>query len=484
MERFTRRGFLKGALLASGAVAGTQLLAACGSTATPTPAPAKPAEAPKAEAKPTEAPKPAAATAAPAAKPTVAAKPAAAKEVVTLRFHMRAGTEKSEPSMYVKRPAEWSQETGYQMKLEPIPSGQDYIPKLKALIAGNTAGDLAFCTNSRCEYRDMAKSKALESVEPFLQKYGVSKSEWFPVIIEDMTIDGKMQGMPKGGIPENGFLFVNLTMFDKAGLKRPPVEGTKHEDVVNWANALAKGPKDRREVFGYWSNARYFGGFTGGVYRFGGEILDKEGKKCLADTEPFYQWVEWHNKMVNEHKVVPMADAVPSGGITSLFASEKIAMFVGQRSDLKPLKTAIKDKFEWMAIQDAKLPGVGRGAALAVSTHAGLANSKHKEEAFTLLKAISDKRYAYLVAEENGYLAGRVNNLEEIGDYAKDPFIQLQQKVSAEAAKMWVPANLRAFEVENAIVNHLDLLWLGKAQMGKPFMNDLKKVVEEVLAKP
>jgi hypothetical protein len=52
-------------------------------------------------------------------------------------------------------------------------------------------------------------------------------------------------------------------------------------------------------------------------------------------------------------------------------------------------------------------------------------SSSSTEETFTLLKAISDKRYAVLVAE-NGYLIGRVNNLE-IGDLARI-FIQLSSE--------------------------------------------------------
>lgn len=490
MRQFSRRGFLTKVGVAGGALIGLPLLAACGSTTAPvqpTNVPAKPPAA----ANPTTgaatpaaaATKPAAGTTAPAAT-SQAAKPAAGKEAVVLRFHLRAGTEKTEPSMYVKRPEEWTQETGYQVKLEPIPSGQDYVPKLQALIAGGSAGDLTWASDFRSELTTLVRQGAIEPVDNYLGKYNVSKSEWFPTIVDTMTQNGKMYGMPKAGVPEAGFLFVNLSMFDKAGIKRPETYGTTYEKLAEWAVALAKGPKDRRDVYGYWSPNNYVGGFTTHVFRRGGDVMNEEGTKGLVNTDPWTQFLEWMNKLANDDKVVPLTQDVPSGGITSVFAAEKVAMFLGQRSDVKTLKAAIGTKFEWGVIDDAKKPGVTKGAPISVTTHAGLSGSKFKEETFTLLKAISDKRYAVLVAEENGYLAGRVKNLEEIGDLAKDPFIQLQQRVSAEGSKMWRAGNLRAYEVETAVVNTLDLLWLGKRQLDKAYVADLQKSMDEVLQKP
>src|SRR5947207_86212 len=44
--------------------------------------------------------------------PLITAKPPARPQPVSLRFHFRAGGDKSEPAIYVERPGEWSQETG------------------------------------------------------------------------------------------------------------------------------------------------------------------------------------------------------------------------------------------------------------------------------------------------------------------------------------------------------------------------------------
>jgi hypothetical protein len=60
----------------------------------------------------------------------------------------------------------------------------------------------------------------------------------------------------------------------------------------------------------------------------------------------------------------------------------------------------------------------------------------------------------------------------------------LQQKNTEQEEPWWRAQNLRAYEVESALTNHLDLVWLGKSQPDKSFIGDLKQAIDAVLAKP
>ncbi|MEI4884248.1 hypothetical protein, partial [Klebsiella pneumoniae] len=80
------------------------------------------------------------------------AKPPSRPQPITLRFHFRAGGDKSEPSIYVERPGEWSKETGNKIELEPIPAGREYPPKIIALASGGTLGDLMFTSVSEANH--------------------------------------------------------------------------------------------------------------------------------------------------------------------------------------------------------------------------------------------------------------------------------------------------------------------------------------------
>ena len=482
MDRLTKRDFLKRAALAAGSVAATGLLAAC---AAPAPAPA-PTAAPKAaEApKPTEAPKAAEApkpTEAP--KPSDAAKVAPAKEQVTLRFHMRAGGETGEPAIYDFRPKEWEQETGYKFKLEPIPGGKDYIPKIDALAASKTIGDLTWTSDVYAEHTHLVRFGVLEPVEDFLAPFNVKKSEWFPGITESLTFNGKMYGLPKTGHPVDSYIWLNLKMFDEAGIKRPPTFGNSLDDVKSWAIKLSKGPKDRREVYGYWTNNTGVMPITTQVRQMGSDLIDKDGVKSLADNEAYYDWAKWNDELINAESVVPTAEAIPSGGVQAVFGAGKVAMVHNQRAFQRAARIAVADKFEFTTIQ-FPMPAKSTGFALAIDTHSGTAQSKYKKETFTLLYALADRRFAYLVGKDSGYLTGRIDNLDALKELASDHFMQLQQKNVELAKPFWRMKNLRHYELQDAITNHMDTLWLGKRKLDKAFMNELKQSMDQVLSKP
>jgi len=98
---------------------------------------------------------------------------------------------------------------------------------------------------------------------------------------------------------------------------------------------------------------------------------------------------------------------------------------------------------------------------------------------------LADKRFAYLVGKFNGYLTGRIDNLDDLGPYASDPFLQLQQKCTTQEERgMWRPKNLREPEIETALFNNLDTIWLGKSQPDSTFISGLQQAVTDILAKP
>jgi ABC-type glycerol-3-phosphate transport system substrate-binding protein len=461
MEQLTKRQFIKRALLASGALVASPILAACGAA-------------------------PAATPAAPAAKPAEsapAAKPAASKEVVTLRLHFRAGGEKSEPAIYVDRPTAWEQETGNKVQLDPIPGGKDYIPKVDSMAAGGTIGDALWTSDVWSEHTHLVRFKVLEPVDQYLTAKTIKKTEWFKGICDTITIDGKMYGLPKTGHPGDSYVWINLKMFEAAGIKKPEVFGTTLEQLAEWAVKLSKGPKDKRDVYGYRSAVDQVMSLSNGIRTFGGDLVAPDGTKSLLGSPEVLDWLKWNYKLIAEEKVHPLGDAVPTAGFASLFGAERLAMIHAQRSTQFQVKNAVGDKFPWMTIQFPRGPKA-KGWVFCVDTHSGTAASKKKDETFSLLYAMADAKFAYGVSKTQGYLTGRTNNLEEIKEVAQDPFIQLQQKCVEQAEPFWRAKNLRVYEIESTMLNTLDSLWLDKAKPDAAFQATLTKAIDEVLSKP
>ena len=419
-----------------------------------------------------------------APSPDLVAKPPKSAQPITLHFNMRTGGDKGEAAIYVYRPQEWQEQTGNKVTLDPIPGDANYFPKIISLAAAGTIGDLAWTSDVQDGHSHLVLAKVLEPADSYMASYKISKDEWFKPITDSLTYDGKMYGMPKTGHPGAAYVWVNLKMFKDAGIPEPPVYGNTWDDLHTWAVKLTKGSPDRRDVYGLYYDIPDIQGITDGVRAFGGDILSIDGTKAQIDQKPFQDWLTWMHQIVVVDKVHPLGEAVPSGGVASLFAAEKLAMAHQQRAFQFQARNAVKDKFPFKAIQ---LPRQSNavGWISAIDTHSGTAASKYKDEAFTLTYALADKRFSFLVGKFNGYLTGRKDNLQDLASYAQDPFLQLQQKCTEQEERgMWRPKNLREVEIETAINNQLDLIWLNKNQPDSKFISGLQKSLDDILAKP
>jgi hypothetical protein len=101
-----------------------------------------------------------------------------------------------------------------------------------------------------------------------------------------------------------------------------------------------------------------------------------------------------------------------------------------------------------------------------------------------LTYALSDARFAYLNANEIGYLVGRTNELEEIGPAAEDPFIKLQFFEFSRQVPYRIGANYRGLEWEQIIRNMADQVYLGERQPDDAFFGELETAINELLARP
>ncbi len=397
-NKLTRRDLFTQSLATGATLFAASLLAACGGGTAATPTVQKAVSTPAVPATPpTAVPAQPAATVIAASQPAASGtvgeagapapdlivKPPAGKAPVELRFHMRAGGEKSEPAIYVYRPQEWMEQTGHKVKLEPIPGGKDYIPKIDSLAASGTIGDLTWTSDVWSEHTHLVKFKVLEPVDSFMNTHKIQKDEWFKSITDTLTFEGKMYGFPKTGHPGDAYIFINLKMFRDAGIKEPPTYGNSFDDIRTWANKLAKGPKDNRDVYGYYSGITGLQALTNGVRQYGGDLVDKDGVTSLVNSDEYGAWLNWNYQLVVQDKVHPFSQAIPNGDLAGLFAAEKVAMIHVQRYFQFAARNAVKDKFEFTSIQYPRGPkALGWGAS--IDTHSTTAASKNKEESLTL----------------------------------------------------------------------------------------------------
>jgi len=400
---------------------------------------------------------------------------------------MRAGGETGEPAIYVTRPAEFTEETGVQVQLEPIPGGE-YWAKIETLAASQTLGDNMFTDNKNWQHNRAVHFGLIQAIDAYMESEGVSKDEWQPGVIATCIVDGKLYGLPKTGHPAEAYTWINHALFEEAGIPIPDTYGATWENMREWANLLAKGDPERRDVYGVYMPTNGIQMIVNGIRTFGGWELNEEGTQSPMD-EGWKGFVRTAYAYYQEDKVSPMAADIGSAGVVGLFAASKLGMLVAQRGTNKSVRQAVGPEdgsagsFPWSTIALAEGPNfTGWGASL--NTHAGTTQSKHPLESFKLTYALSDARFAYLVANETGYLVGRTNELEEIGPAKDDPFIQLQYTQYAKGVPYRIGANYRGIEWMNIIVNITDLVYLGEREPDDAFFDELGTSLGELLARP
>lgn len=407
-----------------------------------------------------------------------------AAEQITLLFNMRAGGDTGEPAIYVRRPETFMKDNpNVKVELAPIP-GSDYEAKALSAASAGTLGDIMWTSDVWSFHSRLVKLGVIAAVDDYLEKNGHSKDEWLPSAVSTLTHDGKMYGLPKCAHPGDSYLWLNHDLFKKAGIPIPEAEGAKPEDVTAWAEAIASGPEDARDVYGITPSNAGIQAIVNGVRQFGTYENNEDGTESLADNDQWMAWTAW-NKNFYDKKVAPIEASLPTGGSDALFIAGKLGIRHNQRyfyrANIEGLKQAA-NQFEWSVIQFPRGPKpLGWGAS--VDTHSATTSTKHPNEAFALSYALADDIFTRYVVEGQGYLTARVKDLETAKDLM-NPFIELQYKCMTQEEAFRQPANYRGHEVETVYVNELSKLWLGDEQLNAGFMQNMKAAVDEILKKP
>ena len=422
---------------------------------------------------------------APAAAPSAGEGAAGtAAEPITITMHIQAGWEEAVPGMYARRPAAFMEENpDIKIEMVPIP-GAEYDTKLLTLASSGTIADTMHTSDVWTQHTRMVKLGVLASVDDHLEASGISKEEWLPAAINTLTVDGKMYGLPKTCHPGDAYIWINEDLFNAAGIALPETTGTTFDQITEWSTALTTGPEDDRATYGFVPRVVGIQGIVNGVRQHGTYENNEEGTASLADNEQWLQWATWINGFYERNEAAT-DNALPSGGADALFLAGRIAMRPNQRFFYRRVNVGmaeVEKPFSWRVIQYPRGPeALGWGAS--VDTHSVSTICKHPDEAFRVIYAMADSTLTRFVAEDQGYLTARVDDLETVKDMIY-PFLELQYQCMGEEEAFHQPANARGLEVETIYKNEFDKIWLAQEPLTPAFMANVKTAVDEVLSKP
>ncbi|MFT4029148.1 MAG: sugar ABC transporter substrate-binding protein [Protaetiibacter sp.] len=190
--------------------------------------------------------------------------------------------------------------------------GVDYAA-CKTLAAGGTLPD-AFVLGT-WTYYDAVNDGLVADLTPYLEDSGTSTSDFTESVIDALTSDGDLYGLPMGYNVQS--LFYNKDMFDAAGLDYPPADGSyTYDDLRAWAKQLtldengnnaasSSFDSDSISQYGY-SNAvaqPISQGYMPVLAAFGGGVLDNG--TCTVDSDETIAGFQWlQDLMWTDHSAI------------------------------------------------------------------------------------------------------------------------------------------------------------------------------------
>ncbi len=329
---------------------------------------------------------------------------------------------------------------------------------------------------------------ALKQIDSLIGRDKLDLKGWFPEMVEIMKIDGKMYGLPfKGQVLTGGF-FYNKNLFEARGLQEPNENWTL-DDLVKAAQQLTVRQGSDTTQWGYAVNTWTGENFNGHMRQWGGDTYSKDGKKATMDSPQVLEGLQWYDMMFNKERILhPIADAAAD------FQQGKVAMigrtYFNYKATLLP---QVGDKFKWDGMMMPKHPKTGkRGGMFAGDTHSVSRDSKAPDQAFELLKFVTDREFGVALALQRMGSVTPGGRPDVYGDqrilnatqYPKQAQKTQLASVSEIKEPFSAPANFRAADIAAVRDPATTKITTGEAKPEQGYLRDLNAQLQTIMDMP
>jgi len=231
----------------------------------------------------------------------------------------------------------------------------EYWTKLPTQLAGGAPIDLAWMHDTRC--KTFAANGWLTPLDDFIAAFPPPgwPDEFYPSQVKAFQYEGKQYGFPYDWAP--GGLYINLDMFEKAGVDLP-TEETTMEEFLEIAKALTQDTDGDGKIDQWgcdvptdWAAGAYWI-----VKNFGGDFWDEAVTTSKFDQPGTIAAFQYIADLIWDHKVMPSAEALGAAGMGDglAFPNGLIGMHWSLNDEAFVLDETIGDKFKWTAAPSPK----------------------------------------------------------------------------------------------------------------------------------
>ncbi|HEY9076701.1 MAG TPA: extracellular solute-binding protein [Anaerolineaceae bacterium] len=435
-RKLSRRDFLKVGAAVAVSISG---LAAC---ASPTPVPT--ASKPSGAAEPT--------------KPPAAAEPA---KITFVCDTINTG--------HVKVRDNWAKkftEKFPNITVEHQPVPQDYNTKIQTLFAAGTPPDIYRYLQEVVPIITVVAKKMHLQLDQLAAADKYDTSDFRKDALNLYLWEGGLYALPRDYGNQN--LFINLDLFQKAGIAQPPVDWEEKtwtfEKFLEVAKALTIKKDNKTEQWGFLVN-RGWRPWASWVYNNGGTVVKKDAKGVATsislDEPAAIEALQFLQDLMHKHAVAPRPDMESELGGFDLFATGKVGMMINNPSAVNQYRTITAFKWDVATLPIGK--ATRRGTGGGGSGWAAGAGTKSPKATWEFIKYISSAEAEIEEVEIGATTPARtsVATGPKFLDPSKPPanakgFAQAQEYVVRD------PVSVKWPEISSRLLTpNMDTLWNG-----------------------
>lgn len=257
--------------------------------------------------------------------------------------------------------------------------GNEYQMKFKTLAAAGDAPDVFYTGDVWVAYMLPFLRPITDFVERDREE--IDLDDFYPEVLTAIQHQGDYYFLP---VHINvSLLYYNKKLFDEAGLAYPTRDWT-WDDLVHAGQRIRRTLPDGTQIWGCDMDPGWWGEWLMYVRQSGGRMFDEDLTRCLLDTPEAIRGVQFYYDKVLKYDISPR----PGYGPTTRFASGRMGLVCGGHTTFWRIYNQVPD-LEW-DIEILPLGPVRRnGGEIAVGAYAISKDSRHPEEAWSLVKHLA-----------------------------------------------------------------------------------------------
>lgn len=256
----------------------------------------------------------------------------------------------------------------------------EYHMKFKTLAAAGRTPDMFYSGDVWISYLLPFMSDLTPLVRRDAAEIGLG--DYFPEIRTAMQRDGRYYVMPEA--VNVALLYYNRRLFREAGLPEPAADWT-WDDLVRAGKKLTR-PATALDP-GVWGCSRmegWWGEWLIYVRQAGGTVFSPDGRRCVLDSPEAIAGLKFYLEKSSRFGISAPAGYEPVNG----FVNQRVAMLVGGHVNFW-LNYNQTPGLEWDVQLLPAGPATRRGGEVAIAGYALSNITRHREEAWALMKYLT-----------------------------------------------------------------------------------------------